>query len=189
MAIGKFVVRFEGASDTGVLSFSVVPRYKYNAQSCVKAMEELIANEKDLFTLTVDPYKTKRSLEQNALLWALLEIMASELSGTRKGGVLAEDCYVDMLELAGAKYEYMMCTKEAFSFLKSQFRATKVMETREGKDGKPMFVVKCFYGSSKMDTKEMTVLIDTVFQRLEEMGISDEYQADVSYRYKEWMAK
>ena len=186
MALGKIKVKFEGASDTGVLSFSVDPEFRAHARYTVEQMQALIDKEKDEFTLTIDKFINSRSLKQNALLWALLEIMAMELSGQRKGDVQAEDCYIDMLTLCGAKYEYMQCTKNAYDMLKTQFRATKVVEKRRGKGNAELYIIKCYYGSSKMNTAEMNQLIDTTFQALSEMGVDATYQADVDFYAKEW---
>lgn len=127
----------------------------------------------------------RRTLMQNNLLWALLEIMALADNGGRTGDTTAWDCYCDMIEKYGAKYEYMMCLPEALEGLREQFRALRVVERREY-GSKEMLVCKCFYGSSKFDTKEMTQLIDGVFDRLAEMGVDEDAARDVAAYREDW---
>jgi hypothetical protein len=178
--IGKFNVNYCSmkTDDNGKIeiSFSPCAEGKYAALQTIKEIKKLIGEGKDKFTLTVDIYRNKRSLMQNNLLWALLEIMANELK------VTAWDCYLDMLEAHGAKYEYLECTKEAYPTLKEMFRAIKIVEERKG--GKT-YMCKAIIGSSHYDVKEMTQLIDGVFVRLAELGIADEKA--VRYYYDEWI--
>lgn len=125
--------------------------------------------------ITIEVYKSKRSIEQNRLMWRLLEIMATEQ------GLNSWDCYIDIIEDFGAKYEFIECIKEAVPTLKEMFRAIKIVEER--KDGKTV-MCKVFTGSSQYNTAEMTTLIESIFRRLAEMGVSAD--KEVRYLYEEW---
>ena len=48
---------------------------------------------------------------------------------------------------------------------------------QEVDDGQGVF--KCYYGSSKMDTKEMTLLIDTILDMAEEAGVETVYYKEL----------
>lgn len=184
--IGKFTAlnAHKTVDDDGNIEvkFSVSPNSKYIIGGIMKAIKD---SGKEL-TVTVDEKRNQRSLEQNRLMWSLLEIMALHQNGGRTGGVNAEDLYLNFIEKYGAKYEYLMCVPEALKGLKQQFRAIKEVERREY-NRKEMIVCKCFYGSSKFDTKEMTQLIDGIFDELANMGIEDNYQSAVKSYWVEWL--
>ena len=74
-----------------------------------------------------------------------------------------------------------MCIPEALSTFKKEFRAVKEVERREY-NGKEMVVCKCFTGSSKYNSKEMSLLIEGILDTLSEMGIND---AVMCYYYDE----
>ena len=80
------------------------------------------------------------------------------------------DVYLEALERAGAKYEYIAVLPSAENLLKDQFRAIKQMNSFEY-NGKTFNSYKVFYGSSKMDKKEMGMLLDTVLDMAAELGI------------------
>lgn len=79
--------------------------------------------------------------------------------------------YIEALERAGAKYEYVAVLPDAEELLSQQFRAIKYMNSFEH-NGRTFNSYKVFYGSSKMDTKEMTMLLETVLDMATEQGIA-----------------
>ena len=84
------------------------------------------------------------------------------------------EVYIMLLERAGAKYEYIACLKEAEPLLKEAFRLIKptIKIDLNGKEG---YWYKCFYGSSKMNSKEMNQLIDTA------LDVEGELDLDLDY--------
>ncbi len=132
--------------------------------------------------ITLSKYRTNRSLEQNRLMWALLEKMSQHMNGGGTGDITAWDCYIDMLERYGAKYEYIMCIPSAVEGLSKMFRAIKELEHRIY-NNTDMVVCKCFYGSSGMDTSEMSQLIDGIFNECAKLGI---YDAEYESLLAEW---
>ena len=56
--------------------------------------------------------------------------------------------------------------------LKQLYRVVKKMDERIS-NGKTTYIYKCYYGSSKYDTQEMTSLIETTLDSLAELGILD----------------
>lgn len=158
----------------------VSPESRYNAKQIRDEAKRL---QKKL-VIRVEKYRNKRSLNQNRLMWALLEIMATAMSG-RAGDVTAWDCYIAMLERYGAKYEYFYCLPEALDEFKGLFRAVKEID-RPIIGGKRMILCKCFVGSSKMDVSEMTQLIDGIFDELADMGVDAGTSRELAYLYNEW---
>ena len=93
------------------------------------AFEESKNTEKRL-EVEVKPYRSKRSLEQNKLLWALLGKMAYAMSG-RKNKVSSEECYCIMLEEANVSYDYLLALPEAEPLLKKSFRVVRKIDERD----------------------------------------------------------
>lgn len=182
--IGKF--RGEGprliTDDVGRMTFSinVDPVHRYIMRNLINEARRLDGEQKTKLVVTVQEYRNTRSLEQNSMLWALLEEMARHLNSGRTGGVTSWDCYLDMLERFGGKFEYLECTKEALPALQNMFRHIKVVEERKG--GKTV-MCKAYIGSSNYDTAEMTQLIEGVLDVLAEYGIEG---SEVAYQREEF---
>lgn len=169
-------------SDSGEceLVLSVPKESKYAAKAIIKELR----NKDGEYMATIELKKRKRSLDQNALMWALLTIYAEAQGGGRRGSVQPEDVYMQMLSRYGVA-EFVMAVPEAEKTLKNAFRVVKKVDTRDY-NGKEMAVFKCYYGSSKYDTKQMTGLIDGIFDELALIGIDASTSRDVQAYYKDW---
>lgn len=170
-----------GLDGQHTLSFDVHSDSAYNARAVVAAMQ----SAKKTVAAEFKTRTTSRTLKQNAMMWALLEIMAEAENG-RPTGDGAWHCYLDMLEYCGAKYEWIMVLPEALEAMQEQFRAMKVFEYRDY-NGKRMAVCKCFIGSSHFDTTEMRLLIDTILDRLGQMNLTEEQARQVFDYRLEWI--
>lgn len=62
-------------------------------------------------TVTFEPERKGRSLNQNRMMWALLTIMADTYNGGRAGGMSPEDCYVQMLDEYGVDFDFWRCRR------------------------------------------------------------------------------
>lgn len=137
-------------------------------------LEELGAKKGKIETkLDVDikPYKSKRSIEQNAALWWILGKLAEGMSGS-KNKVSTEEAYCIMLEQANIEYDYMLALPEAEPMLRKTFRVIRKRDEREV-NGKKLNMYQYFIGSSKFNTKQMYDLITDTLAMLDELGISD----------------
>jgi len=163
------------SNDFPVLHLRVAKGYEHTL-SCIPEYDE--------YSIDIKKWKNNRSKRQNRLMWALLEIMSDEMNGGihDKDSVTSFDCYISMLELAGAKYEVIACSPKALEMVKTQYRATKVIDTKtlSDEDGnKGQYVIlKCYIGSSQFSTTEMTRLIDRIIHELLDMGIDERNQED-----------
>lgn len=134
--------------------------------------------EKDtLYRLQLTKVKSKRSLEQNALMWSTIHEIAIAESGEKATTDDEWNIYLQCLMKAGAKNEVVAVRKEALPMLAETFRAYHVMSEFESPNGWQMVQVRVFYGSSKMDAGEMAKLLDVVIDRAVVNGI--ELRADV----------
>ncbi len=124
------------------------------------------------YVFEVKELKSKRTIQQNKYMWALIHEIAHHESIQQS----EVDIYSLVLEEANAKYIYLLGTKEVEDELKKNFRAVRVVRPTV-ENGKEFIVYKCFVGTSKMDTKEMTKVIDIIVAWAKELGIetNEEY--------------
>lgn len=108
--------------------------------------------------------KSKRSLEQNRLLWKLIHLIAKE---TYQDDMTV---YCAVLERADALSDYVITAMDMQDTLRKSFRGVKFIRMQEV-NGKDCFVYKVYLGSSKMNTSEMTELIEITMQVCSELGI------------------
>lgn len=124
-----------------------------------------------VYRMNLTEVKSKRTLEQNALLWSTLHEIAVAENGQKATTDDEWEIYIQCLEQAGAKCEVVVVRQEALPMLKETFRACKVLGEFTSPKGWNMVQVKAFYGSSKMDVGEMGKLLDVVIDRAVQNGI------------------
>ena len=142
------------------ITFKVDRRYMVSLSSLTKKE----------YALTIKEVHNDRSTRQNALLWAILEEIAKAQDGHRAD---KHDIYIQLLKKSHAKTIEIACIAEALEEVVklSGYRAHRVLSTYV-QNGKLMYYIEAFIGSSKMDTKEMGILIDNALDWAEELGIS-----------------
>ena len=117
-----------------------------------------------VYICEIKELKSKRSLEQNKLLWKLIHRIAKETYQDD------EDVYCAVLERADALSDYVITAVDMADDLRKSFRGVKFIRMQEV-NGKDCFVYKVYLGSSKMNTAEMSELIDITMQVCSELGI------------------
>lgn len=127
------------------------------------------------YAIEIKEIKSKRSLQQNKYLWALLHEIDVAMNGKPTDEY---EIYCMCLERANAKFDYIGCLPEAEQALKENFRAVKYIKDIDlnGKQGR---MYKVFIGSSKMNVKEMNILIDAVLDVAEKVGVETDYWKEV----------
>ena len=121
----------------------------------------------DKLLLTIKEYRPKRSLTQNAYMWALLNQLAEKLGNT------AENIYKHYVKDYGVR-DYLLIQDQAVDELKNRWEKKGmgwfVEVMRKGKvEGTTTIVV--YWGSSSYDSKQMSRLVDAVISDCEENGI------------------
>lgn len=181
-------VKMQTAEDgTRQLILSVDPISKGATKPVVTEARKML--EKDgLFVFKLESVKKRRSLGQNALLWRLLTIYAFELNGGRTGEITPEMLYYQMLERYGVA-TYLAAPEKELEELQRIYRKVEIIDNitveRNGKRT-PAKMVKCIAGSSKYTTKQMTNLIDGIFDELAELGVNAEHGEELSELYADW---
>lgn len=129
---------------------------------------ELLKLDMDkLYVAEIKEPKSKRSLEQNKLLWLLVHKIAK--------ATYQDDntIYCTALERADAKSDYVITATDIEDSLRKSFRGVKFIRKQEV-NNKDCYVYKVYIGSSKMNTAEMNELLEIVFQMCSELGIPTE---------------
>lgn len=165
--VGNYSRIGKNENDETEITFTIRANYKY-------LLAEL--NKETLYSINVSKAKDKRTEQQNRYLWALI----GEIDKARNGDRSNDDweIYLEALVRAGAKFTHLLVEPEAESLLRDRFRAIQfVRQIRKG--NKVFNDYKCFYGSSKMDKKEMADLIDTLLDMASECGLDIVYWKDV----------
>lgn len=130
--------------------------------SVVAQIEEFVRDGKD-YEVVVHREVKKRSADANALLWKACSFIADYLR-TDKDSV-----YKDMLFRYGQTFICKIPDKYKKQFLLSE-QYVQIHETLQKEERAAYYRVAV--GSSKYDTREMSVLIDGVLSEIKEMGLS-----------------
>lgn len=117
-----------------------------------------------LYQIDIKEYKHKRSIEQNKKLWVLIH----EIARTTHNDEL--EVYCSILEKANIKTDYIITAINMEETLKKSFRAVKFIRMQEV-NGKDCYVYKVYIGSSKMNSTEMSELLDITLNICGELGI------------------
>lgn len=133
-------------------------------------------NKEELYSIDVSKARDKRTDKQNKYMWALIGEIDKQINGDRSNNDWA--IYIEALERAGAKYTHLLVEPEAETMLKNSFRLVQLV--RVIKVGNKEFNdYKCFYGSSKLDKKEMADLIETLLDMAYECGLNIDYWKEI----------
>ena len=127
-------------------------------------------DESKKYEINIKEYKHKRSLEQNSYMWALIGEIDKKLNGGRPNEPI--NVYIQSLQRANAKYDFIYLIHEAVEEMKKKFRAMEYIGN-VNVNGVNLENWKVYYGSSTMNTKEMSHLIDCVLDYASEVGIED----------------
>lgn len=117
-----------------------------------------------LFICEIKEPKSKRSIQQNKMLWQLIHSIAKE---THQDDM---EVYCACLERADALSDYIITAYDMEDDLRKCFRGVRFIRKQEV-NGKECNIYKVYIGSSKMNTKEMTELLDITLQICAELGI------------------
>ena len=122
-----------------------------------------------IYQIEIKEPKSKRSIEQNKMLWELIHKIAKVTEHDDM------EIYCTALERADAKSDYVITASDMEEALRKSFRGVKFIRMQEV-NNKECYVYKVYIGSSKMDTKEMTDLLNIVIEMCYEVGIQvDEF--------------
>lgn len=132
----------------------------FKLNDSIKVMDEFASLEEcDNLQIEVKKYRKRRSLTANAYFWQLLDKMSKRL-GTDK-----DTMYLLQLSKYGVFVDLSIKT-EALPILKEHFRYVELFD--DGYDD--VTTVRCYYGSSGYNSKEMYDLITGTVRDAKEIG-------------------
>lgn len=149
------------------ITLTIRENYKYLLQDLDK---------ETIYSIDISKARDKRTDKQNKYMWALIGEIDKARNGDRANDDF--DIYLEALVRAGAKFTHLLVEPEAEKMLRGSFRAIQLVRTI--KVGDKLFNdYKCYYGSSKLDKKEMADVIETVLDMASECGLDIVYWKDV----------
>lgn len=156
--------------------------------------ESSVVNEIDMLkdsklSIKAVKYRQKRSLDANGLLWHCLGEIASSLQADKW------DIYLQMLKRYG-KYTYIVVRPNVVESVKASWRECEVIgnmriKVEDSKKDEYIDVVQmlCYFGSSTLNTKEFSVLLEGVISEMKEMGLETPLSQDMKRALEEWERK
>ena len=142
-------------------------------------------------------YYQKRSDVQNRLYWSLRTIQANEMNAGKKGKgmVTAEQLHEDYLKEYGER-EIIITQRKNLSRYLTDYRVESVvvdlekipihefLERKIQIDDREYIKIQFIRGTSKMNTKEMALVIEQVFDEIWETGVEE--SGDIHNYWVEW---
>ena len=129
----------------------------------MEPLNELLSDEK-VKTCKIGHYKKKRSLNANSYAWVLITEIANKLRASK------EEVYLQMLKRYSQSSVVSIVDEAVPVFMKSVKYAEEFGKgTINGKD---FTHIKVYMGSSEMDTREMSILIDGIVSECKELNIN-----------------
>lgn len=135
-------------------------------------VEEL---QEKVLSITVKPYRKKRSLDANAYYWVLLSKLAKVIgiSKNRMHNMMLQRYGQTFIVDGSVIYLPIPDTEEAEDKMleSSTFHLKPTSQVKEGKDGVIYRTYKLLRGSSDYDTQEMAELINGLVMECKDVGI------------------
>lgn len=138
----------------------------------IKEFEEIKDNELDL---EIDKHREKRSLNANAYFWKLCDQIAKKIESDK------DSIYKLQLSRYGVFVDCQIWTQAVEEF-KRQFRYVEEFDDGYGETQ----LIRCYLGSSKYNTKEMSDLINGTVNDAQDLGIETWNQDEIDSLIKEW---
>ena len=141
-------------------------------------------NELRPIDIKIDIHYQKRTLDQNALMWALYRVEANEQNGNMAGHesqmITTEQLYEGDVKLYSPKF-VIRIPKDNYSLLLRIYNRCTTIE----KDNETLFV-EITLGSSRLDTMQMAKWIERQFNRLAYNGLSFDNAIEIKKYWQDW---
>lgn len=155
-------------------------------QETMNMFDELREAEK--LTIKIDKYRKKRSLNANAYFWKLCGDLAEKLSD-EKVTYTKEEIYLKSIKEIGVYKDFENLSPSDARTLRHAWEMLGTGWITEQVDFMPdgvNAVVRCYYGSSQYNTKQMSRLIDNIVQDCEAVGIDTKTPDEIANMLSLW---
>lgn len=143
----------------------------------ISKLKEVIAKGKEL-SVEIKPFRKKRSLDANGMLWAILNQMAEVLKTSK------DEVYLEMLNRYGV-FTHVIVKSDVVEKVKREWKTVRELGevTVNGKTG---IQLQCYFGSSTYDSKEFSVLLEGVISEAKELGIDTITESEKNALLESW---
>ena len=151
------------------------------AQEAVSKAKEVLAKGKPL-EVTIRPYRRRRSLDSNSLLWTYCQKIAEVIRSSK------EEVYKEFIKRVG-QFEIVPIRNDAVETWIENWTSRGLGWHAEVMDDSKLDGYKkviTYYGSSVYDAKAMSILLDEVITEAKELGIEVISDEDRSLLLAEW---
>lgn len=143
-----------------------------------KALEELDRLRDQDLDISIDKHRNHRSTDANAYFWQLVDKIGKVLRADKW------DVYLLQLSRWGV-FNDVIIQERAYPTLQTHFRYTEILREDEDEDPETeqlfkWLTVRCFYGSSDYNTKEMSDLIEGTVEDAKDLGIETIPEAEIA---------
>lgn len=155
-------------------------------QSAMNMYDELNAAEK--LSFKIDKYREKRSLDANSYMWVLCGKLAEVLSD-EKVKHTKEDIYRNAIKEIGVFKDFQGLSEKDAKTLRHAWEMLGTGWLTEQVDYMPdgdNVIVRCYYGSSQYNTKQMSRLIDNIVQDCEAAGVETKTPDQIAEMLSLW---
>lgn len=133
------------------------------------------------FEATIRRKRRKRSLDANAYLWVLCDKIAAALQSTK------EEIYRELVRSVGVFTDIAVTNPAVESFVGCwESRGTGWIAEAEESTLLNCKRVRCYYGTSVYDTKEMARIIDEAVVQAKELGIETMTPDEIAELEQKW---
>lgn len=139
------------------------------------------------YEVTVKEYRKKRSLDANAFCWELCTKLAERIQGHTK-----EDVYREAIRQIGIYKDFSGLSPDDAKTLRTAWGMLGTGWVTEQVDYMPdgeNVVIRCYYGSSTYNTRQMSRLIDHLIQDCQALGIETRPPEEVESILRQWEDK
>jgi hypothetical protein len=166
-----------------VLNLSINER-----QEALQCCDKLSKAEK--LSIKIDKYRGKRSLDANAYFWSLCGKLAEHLSD-EKVKHTKEDIYINAIKEIGVYKDFENLTPTDAKTIRTAWEMLGTGWITEQVDFMPdgeNVIIRCYYGSSQYNTKQMSRLIDNIVQDCQAVGIETKTPDELANLKSLWKA-
>lgn len=168
-------------SNNGILTMSVDEK-----SAAMRCFDELSPCDK--VSIKIEKHREKRSGEANRYLWVLCTKLAEERS---KDGakVTKEDVYREEIKDLNIYKDFQNLSPSDAKTLQTAWQMLGTGWVTEQVDYMPdgeNVVIRCYYGSSRYNTKQMSRLIDNVVQDCQAVGIETKTPDQIAEMLSLW---
>lgn len=154
-----------------------------------QAFDELHECEK--LSVKIDKFREKRSLDANSYFWLLCGKLADKLTD-EDVQYTKDDIYIKAIKEIGVYKDFQNLSpsdaktlRHAWEMLGTGWITEQVDYMQDGEN----VVVRCYYGSSQYNTKQMSRLIDNVVQDCQAVGIETRTPQEIESMLALWDSK